>query len=173
MVVTVNQTSPFLSVTDRRTRALWCGAVGHAVLAEVSRSQVRGDHFERTTARAFARVERDRREVGGAVPRTMPPTCAVLPCQDGRGSGRSAAEAQQSVCVPHQSHLQRVVVLPCDVQAAGHAHDCGSAVRLALPSRVSSFTGSHASRACGRPVCSGTLRSRLWPGVTIAIASLQ
>src|SRR5262245_47437080 len=40
------------------------GAVRHTVLPEVAWPQVRGDDFERASAGAFARIERDREEVG-------------------------------------------------------------------------------------------------------------
>ena len=100
-------------------------AVGHAVLAQVSGAHVRRDDGQRPAWRC-------RRTAAAAAGRSH---CAVeSPCHVGGPAGAAAGANRKSrVCVPASvSSLQRGVVLPGDVNASGHAHDRGGAIRLAL-----------------------------------------
>src|SRR5436190_9836192 len=94
-------------------------AIGNAVLAQISRPQVRGRHLERPSARADTRREDRQRGWGaGRHRRTLPVRHRVALPRGFFAGWRRAAEAKEArLCAGVALELQRRVILPRDMHA--------------------------------------------------------
>ena len=140
------------------------GAVGHAVPPQISRLHLRRHDFQRPSARGPGPKDAAGAHHAG---RTVPaggrhPLPVVARC------ARRAKGEQARLCAGVGLDLQRVVVLPGDVDSAGHAHDAAHAVRPALlagcfVSRRIPGAGRLTARRVERHACDIAFRRRRHP----------
>ena len=129
------------------------GAVRDAVLPHIAGTQSVGGHGELRRRRGSAAAPT------GNMPasRRRCPATTAHPAAGGRWPNTSA-RLRAGV----ELHLQRVVVLPRDVEAPGQAHHAAGAVGAALLPAASSFAGSQSSITRRASAFSGTCRRCPW-----------
>ena len=109
-------------------------AVRHAVPAQISRLHLRRHDLQRPAARS-ARRERMPPPAVMTLARNDPSSRPTRPASR-RPRVRGARNDERArLRAGVRLDLQRLVVLPGDVEAAGHAHDAGGAIGLALLAR--------------------------------------